>query len=196
MIIVREAVMRKLMILLMVMLIAGNAFAIQRRSTLVERGPEVGWYVSPVVKFGEVGNDTRVFGGVRGGLTVDRSFYVGAAIYGSPDDEDWPHRYDWLDIGYGGVEFGTVGVTSNLTTMSLGVLIGGGQVEEYHYDYYRDEGFFLIEPSVNLMFNVTRKVQLGFGASYRFVDNLNHPALSNDDLSGPSFNMSLSFGRF
>jgi hypothetical protein len=192
--------MRKVLIALLVMLIAGNAFAIKRRS-LVNHRPFIGWYVAPGVKFGKVADEAKVFAGVRGGMTVNRSVYVGAAIYGLPHDDDddccWHHdRNDWLELGYGGIEVGVLSPINRVTTLSVGMLIGGGAVTDRRYADFRDYGFFVVEPSVELAFRLTQSLQLGVGAGYRFVDDLHYYRLSNDDLRGPTFNLNLSFGRF
>jgi hypothetical protein len=154
--------MKKILILGLVLLIAGNAFAIKKKKVgVVDRGPEIGWYLSPVAKFGEVADRNRVFGGIRGGLTVDRTFFLGAAVYGAPGDvEDWrwdSHGPDWLEIGYGGVEFGIMSSSARLANMSVGILLGGGSVQDYYWPgYYLYDGFFVAEPSVDLTFKVTR----------------------------------------
>lgn len=192
--------MRKVLIALLVMLIAGNAFAIKRRS-LVDHGPRIGWYVAPGIKVGEVADVTKVFAGVRGGMTINRTIYLGAAIYGLPKDDDdeccW-HRYrrDWLELGYGGLEVGVISPLNKVSTLSVGMLIGGGAVADHRYDDYRDYGFFVVEPSLELAFKLTQNLQLGVGAGYRFVDDLHYFRLTNDDLRGPTFNLNVTFGRF
>ena len=55
---------------------------------------------------------------------------------------------------------------------------------------------FVVEPAANIMLNVTPIFRLGIGASYRAVESLSLPELTNDDLSGFSGNIQFKFGMF
>ncbi len=41
------------------------------------------------------------------------------------------------------------------------------------------DAFFITEPSLNLLLNVTRHLRVGFGASYRFVGDVELNTLEN-----------------
>ena len=49
---------------------------------------------------------------------------------------------------------------------------------------------------VNIMLNVTPIFRIGVGASYRAVESLSLPELTNRDLSGWSGNIQFKFGKF
>jgi hypothetical protein len=195
--------MYKVLIAFLIALISSNALAIERRpilqSTPQTPEPQVGWYLSPVVKFGDLGDDHRVFGGLRGGLTVNSLFFLGGAIYGSPHEAEYwewhPYYSDWLDIGYGGLEFGVMSSPRHFASVSAGLLVGGGSVNDYRFPYYGHDGFFIMEPEIDLMLNLTRYLRFGLGVGYRFVDGLYLPYLGDEDLDGPVLNLTFSIGR-
>jgi len=196
--------------------LAGQAFAVKKtpknspKKTRVYRRQEshsLGWYVTPTVKIAEIQGLTRGLAGIRGGLILDRTLFIGIAGYGVTDPnndfwDDWddfhtPYEDHW-DIGYGGLEVGLLSSYASDAQLSLGVLIGGGQIEE-HFDYdrwYSEDGFFVLEPSADLLFHFSRHVALGVGAGYRFIDGVETPRFTDDDLDGPSFNISLQIGSF
>ncbi len=200
--------------IILVLLLAGSAAAVKKEKkrppqsqpsvVVVERERDelrLGWYLAPALKFGEIADDNETMVGIRGGLEFNRSFYIGLAGYGLPDDRyhDLIHeRYfdedEWA-LGYGGLEIGLMNANRN-GSLAAGVLIGGGSVnidENYFHDY---EGFFVVEPQLDLNFNLSRHVRLGLGASYRFIDDLESIRYTEDDLDGPTFNVTLGFGRF
>jgi hypothetical protein len=205
--------MKRLVIVGLVLLLAGNAWAL-RRESISDKGIEVGWYLVPEVKLADTDGDYSVFAGLRGGMVFNNVFYLGLAGYGSPHDDWDEYEFDcdcdcrdcgWNDgpgIGYGGFEFGIIGDANRVTHMSAGLLIGGGAVEEFRVYgpgpdiWYDSDEFFVMEPSFSLSVNITRKFGLGMGVSYRFIDDLRHPLVDGDDLDGPTFSINMKFGTF
>jgi len=109
-----------------------------------------------------------------------------------------------LDLTLGGFEFEYVSRSAKLIHYSFRALIGSGEVDyighdrpidDTLFDYHR-ESFFVAEPEVNLMLNVTKFSRIGVGASYRFISSVNLEGLTNSDLDGPSASLILKFGRF
>lgn len=200
--------MRKIVVLVLVLFIANSAFAVVKtkgRKAPPKKQPEsfhLGWYVAPVVKFGEVRDDLRTLVGLRAGLQLDRVFYVGVAGYGMPlrtTDPYWDHRYfhdsHW-ELGYGGLELGIINGSPRSGQLSLGLLVGGGEINGDRRYYRHYDGFFIMEPQFDFLLNLSRHVRLGFGAGYRFVDGLESLYYTESDLSGPTFNISVAVGRF
>lgn len=209
--------MQKLLILIVTLAIATNSFAVvktpvhkkpvRHRHETQETKVRIGWYLAPALKIGEIRSAIRPMIGIRGGLEINRSFYVGLAGYGLVRHESngfGPHnRYDhgnkW-DMGYGGLEFGVIAGRPQTGQLSFGVLIGGGATNEHRYDYdydYRHEhGFFVLEPQLDLSASLARNVRLSVGGSYRFVDHVKSFRYTQDDLQGPTFNVAIAFGIF
>lgn len=64
-------------------------------------------------------------------------------------------------------------------------------------DYPHDSNwFFVTEPGVQLEMNLLRWMRLSPGVSYRAVYKSQAAGLSDSDLSGTSFNVTLKFGKF
>jgi hypothetical protein len=224
--------MQKLLILILTLGMAANSFAVVR--TPVNRKPvphrqesqetkvRIGWYVAPVLKIGEIRDEIRPMVGIRGGLEINRSFYIGLAGYGLPRPEsdgymllshydNYNHNNDW-DLGYGGLEFGIIAGKPQTGQLSIGALVGGGATNEHRYDYnsgynsgydsgsqsdyHHEYGFFVFEPQLDLSASVTRNVRISVGGSYRFVDHLKSLHYTQDDLQGPTFNIGVAVGIF
>ncbi len=212
--------MRKAIIAFLVLVLAGQAFAVKKtpkdepkrtRSTtrvyVQKEQHSLGWYITPTVKIAEIRGVTRGLAGLRAGLILDRSLYVGLAGYGMADPDtwnwdDWDDYYgydgDHWELGYGGLELGILSGRGGDTQLGLGVLVGGGEIDEY-FDFdrwHRSDGFFIVEPNADLLFHFNRHVALNLGFGYRFVDGVETPRFTDDDLDGPSFNISLQLGSF
>lgn len=202
--------MRKVIILILVLALAGQAFAVKKtpRQKRVYRKHEthtLGWYITPAVKIAEIDDVTRGFVGLRGGLIFDRTLYIGLAGYGlaQQDYYDWDHWDDWnyynddyWELGYGGLEIGVLSRGAGDAQIGLGVLVGGGAIDEYFDRWHANDRFFIVEPSADMLFHFNRHVALGLGVGYRFVDGVETPLFSDDALDGPSFNISLQLGSF
>ena len=209
--------MRKYLILIAVIGLAVSASAVTRtevrrkptlhRAEVSETRPHVGWFLAPVIKLGKIQDDTKALVGLRGGLELNRSLYVGLAGYGLPSDHVGDHREygyhhhdndyedDWV-LGYGGLELGVLAGRPKSGQLSLSVLFGGGGITE-DSRYFRDyQGFFVMEPQLDLLVNVTPNVRFTIGASYRFIDDLQSLNYTEDDLQGPSVNFSVALGVF
>jgi hypothetical protein len=228
--------MQKLLILILTLGMAANSFAVVR--TPVHRKPvphrqesqktkvRIGWYVAPALKIGEIRSEIRLMIGIRGGLEVNRRFYVGVAGYGLVKtesrgpvahscygyDDDYDYHDKW-DLGYGGLEFGIIAGNPQTGQLSLGALVGGGATNEhrfdyyntgytgnnhsdYHSDHYHKHGFFVFEPQLDLSASVARNVRISVGGSYRFVGHLKSIHYTQEDLQGPTFNIGVAVGVF
>lgn len=205
--------MRKLIVFVMVLGLAANASAVVKKP--IHRKPpprpqevrvektHIGLYVTPVLKIGEVHEEVRGLVGIRGGLEINHSLYVGLAGYGLPEEHQTRHwgcnecddDIEW-EMGYGGLEFGVIAGTPRTGLLSMGVLIGGGGVSEDRRYFDRVESFFVIEPQLDLSVHLAHNVRLSIGGSYRFVDDLQSLRYTEDDLQGPSFNLGVAIGIF
>jgi hypothetical protein len=206
--------MRRLLILVLTLAMTTNAFAVVKkpinkkppvqRTEHTERPVEktqLGFYLTPEVKIGEIANEVRGMIGIRAGLELNHSIYLGLAGYGLPEDEQSRSWYcheceesvDW-ELGYGGLEFGVMAGTPRTGLISMGVLIGGGGVHEDRRFYTNTQSFFVLEPQLDLAIHLGQNVRLNLGGSYRFVDDLNSLRYTQEDLEGPSFNIGVSVG--
>ena len=186
--------MRRIVLLGLLSLMPGSLSAQQR--TLVDGPVRSGGYGAPVVKFGDVANLFGVWAGGRGGWILNESFVIGGGGYGLTNQAHL--AFDALEMGYGGLDLEWVNRPNELVHVSLGVLVGGGGATYYPGNtlvgFY--SGFFVAEPAVNIMLNVTPMFRIGVGATYRAVESLSLPELTNDDLSGFTGQLQFKFGKF
>lgn len=205
--------MRKLLILALTLAMTTNAFAVVKKpvgrkpSVVIQEKPaektHLGMYITPALKITEVGDQVRGLVGIRGGLELNRSLYVGLAGYALPEEHQTRHWHDcdcdddveW-EMGYGGLEFGVIAGTPRTGLLSMGVLIGGGGVDEDPRYYDDARGFFVLEPQLDLSVQLSRNVRLNLGGSYRIIDDYEGLRYTEDDLEGPSFNIGVAIGIF
>jgi hypothetical protein len=158
--------------------VSGAAQHRQEPETLISGDVEHGFYLSPDVKFSEVDGEFANFVGLHGGWIFNRKFMVGFGGHGLTNE---PNR---IHMGYGGLVLEYFFFPEKLWHFAVRGLIGAGGVE-WHRRGHTD-AFFVAEPEVNLMLNVTRRFHIGFGTGYRYIRDAGP---RNDDLSGPTANM-------
>ena len=55
--------------------------------------------------------------------------------------------------------------------------------------------FFILEPEVNIVWNMKTYLQIYFGGSYRYIRGIGIEGLQNSDLNGLSVVVTCRFGR-
>lgn len=178
----------------------------QEEQTLFNGPMHHGGFGGPVVKFTSVADHFGVFVGGRGGWIINHSFVLGGGGYGLANPGDFTLIQDGterrLGLGYGGLELEYIHRWADLAHLTLGVLVGAGGASWYdwrHQDWGYDDhtdAFFIAEPAASLEVNILRFFRLGFGGSYRFVDDVELIGLSDADLKGASGTLTFKFGSF
>lgn len=164
-----------------------------------------GGFGAPVVKFTEVDNHFGVLAGGRGGWIINGSFIVGGGGYGLANVDNFRYVTNAsgdrgrLAMGYGGLELTYVHRPDDLVHLSLGVLIGAGGLvwnPQGQSGGQEDDAFFVTEPELDVVLNVTSFFRAGLGLSYRFVRDVELFDLRNADVSGLAGVVTLKFGSF
>lgn len=176
--------------------------------TLFNGHIEHGGFGGPVFKLSSVNNETALFAGGRGGwilkFSPTRSFVIGGGGYGLVNDIKAPgifknDRQLYLSIAYGGLELEYIYHPNKLIHFSAQTLIGGGGVG-YRYkdneDSFNTDSFFIFEPGINAIMNISHFFRIGGGISYRFVNGSHLPDGTNADLKGLSGVFTFKFGKF
>ncbi len=138
-------------------------------------------------------------------LTPHHALHIGLAGYRTASDApalNWSHqnipRPD-IRINYGGFEVEYVNRSYRLVHFGTQLNIGSGSVRydnrNIAVDKTRDQ-YFVAQPGVNVMLNVTRWFRISAGGYYRYAANVNLEGTSDTDLSGFSGILGLRFGRF
>ena len=194
--------------LILIIMISVPGFA--EDETLMKGRVSHGGFGGPVVKLTQIKNDFSVLVGGRGGWIINHSIVLGGGGYGLVNDNIDeriipPDTTLFLTMGYGGFEFEYIITPHRLLHASFGTLIGGGGLDysyrspDRYYNNHRqwyDDAFFVFEPGANAEMNVTSFFRFVLGASYRLVAGVETSGLDDSDLSGPSANITLKFGKF
>ena len=166
-----------------------------------------GGYGGPLIEMTQINNDWGVLFGGKGGFIVNRKFAfggVGMAMLNNPDytgsaqseSTDVPLQ---LSYASGGVFFEYFFNLESPVHFSIPVNIMGGGVtinkENTNYEI-ESSGMFVIQPGLNLEFNVTKHFIPAVYVTYRQVLASKLENLNNNDLSGISMGLILKFGGF
>jgi hypothetical protein len=176
-----------------------GAPALADENTLLGDMSEIdhGGFGGPVVKFTQVDGAFAVLSGGKGGWIIDHRFVVGGGGYGLATR----HKAKGLEVsgqdlemGYGGLILEAIIASDQLIHFSTEVLIGAGGVTTTRGS--EEDAFFVAEPGVSLMLNITKFFRMGFGASYRYTAGVNFGDLDSGDLSGGAAVLTFKFGSF
>ena len=174
-----------------------------------------GGYFAPVIKLtqiGMTGNDIGYFFGLRTGFIMSHNFSLGLAanVLFNPLDRAriGAYNYNGLDtvvnMAYGGVLLEYYIFPKSIVHVSVGVLIGGGAMAFQDGNYWKNQtfnpqtlnGFFTVEPEVNVFLNVTRFFRIGVGATYRYVTGIKDPSITDAAFRGFGGQFMLQLGWF
>lgn len=159
---------------------------------------------TPEVKINSIQGNVGTLLGFYGGAVFNRTFLLG--ISGGVN-----LSHPTVNYGY----FGAVGQyiykPANLWHCSGQLLLAYGSTKDYEDpksglldNFWNISGasFFLMEPGINLELNLSRRLTLVTGISYRYVtgldahnENIEITHVTNSDLSGINFNIGLKFNK-
>ena len=158
----------------------------------------------PEFKMNSIQGDMGSLIGFYGGPLINHSFLVGACggvNFGHPR----------VNYGY----FGGIGQyilrPEDMVHLSGQLVIAYGTTKDYENpksgpldNFWNISGasFFMMEPGVNLEVNITNRMMVAIGVSYRYVTGLDENSedisrthVTNQDMSGVNFNIGLKFNR-
>jgi hypothetical protein len=196
---------------------AAAPLAAQQPAPTVPAGDQVLVGLRPYSHGGWFGVDTRItslvgadaiIAGVRGGWLINRRLSVGLAAYGNVTTRintgyTLPSgRTAGLEFAYGGLELGYITRPAKLLHMSLWSVVGGGAVSfrDHAVEPGRSDlpvdGLFVVEPGVSTEVNVSRRVRIALGTSYRIIDGARLSGLERDALDGFATSLTFKVGKF
>jgi len=148
----------------------------------------------------EIDGQSAAMGGASaGGLLNDHvGLGIAANILAESVDLDSGNRsIDSADFWYGGAYVEYVFSPESLVYVSMDVLVGAGELDVTGtFGNDDSETVFALEPSLNVMINVTETFNIGLGVSYRLIENVDFEYLDSSDLSGVSGSVFLRFTQF
>lgn len=207
------------LVLIMAALYAGaqDDYRNDEVETIFSRQKSNGGYGAFSIGYSQIDGRDALVTGARGAFIFDHSFAIGIGGYGFVNNLDYDHHnYNntedrfMLAGGYGGVFFEPILGGTKAVHLSFPILVGMGGaalVENDGWDYwYNDRNdhwheydhdlFFVLEPAVELEFNVVRFFRASAYASYRFTSDIELFETDTDALKGFNFGMTFKFGKF
>ncbi len=170
-----------------------------------KRPRTVGGYLDTIELFDrwqrENGGSTQLGALYIGGFLNDniRLGIGGATIIDKAETQsDQLENLSATDFWYAGAHAGYVFAPHNVVNLEIELLAGGGSLDINRVDRNGNENSNLIvlEPGVNLRFNISQTVTLGVSGSYRWIDNVDVEGLESGDLAGAAAGIYLEFTEF
>ncbi|UTW62138.1 hypothetical protein KFE98_19350 [bacterium SCSIO 12741] len=179
-----------------------------------------GGFGATTVNFALLNGQPALFAGARGGWLINHNFSIGMGGYALANRVDFAGvREDEavsLKMGYGGLVFERILFPESKVHLSFPLLIGGGWAgyvpedefafwkdndvedwDEFEEDYlYSSSGFLIIEPGVEVEFNVFKACRLALNAKYSILGGLELENTASHTLDGLQGGMTLKFGSF
>ena len=172
-----------------------------------------GVYLGIPVGFGEIDGKETLFTGLKIAYVANRQFEVGLSTIGFYSQQNLAGNLsdtnEDLIGGYLGLHLEPIFFSKSRVNLSFPVMFGGGALgyvdgdsfknDDYDYDYDDFETsdiLFVVEPGVNLLFNVSRYLQLEAGVKYRFSSEIDLLPDSVRRINGFSAGVGIKVGIF
>ncbi|WP_074409412.1 MULTISPECIES: hypothetical protein [Aquimarina] len=142
-----------------------------------------GVYLGVHAGYGEIEGKETYIAGLKIAYVANQKFEVGFVTKGLFSNQNIPGIFspEIADLGavYSGLHLEPILFSKAKINLSFPVLIGGGamgyintnwsdeeEAERYQEDQW--DAIFVVEPGVNVLYNISRYVQLEMGVKYRF----------------------------
>jgi len=172
-----------------------------------------GVYVGLGGHYGRMDGEDTALATVKLAYVANRQLEVGFAVTGFYNDRPntqlnlFEGNKVILAGGYGGFHLEPILFGERFISVSFPTLIGGGAVTYRGIDTLEDDnveweekdfdGFFVVEPGVNILYNFSRFTQLETGFRYRFTSDYDlSPFKEKGNLNGYSIMVGLKIGIF
>lgn len=174
-----------------------------------------GGYASIGNQFTTINGDFANMPSIYGGWFINRKFLVGLGMAATTNHIPVPLQYSENPLRKMTYQYGQFGLmteyvaaSSRLIHLNFNLLTGAGFALQYdrqninEWDFGNDKEdtcadfFFVMEPGIQVEFNLLKWMRFSPGVSYRRAFGSNVAGLSDRTLSNVSYNVSLKFGKF
>ncbi len=179
--------------------------------TIFSRGHHNGAYGAFTMGYSKIdGKDAFIAGG-RGAFIINETLAIGLAGYGFVNDLDYDqymptHSSEYsLAGGYGGFFIEPIIASRLPVHITFPILFGVGGIsrvdginrwDNYIWDETQNDAFLILEPAVDLEFNLTRFFRAAITASYRITSDIELHNIDPDVLNGFSMGLTFKLGKF
>lgn len=183
--------------------------------SLLNKDNDLNAFGAADLKVGNFVGERGLLAGAYGGFIINRRYLFGVAGYGLvtnvefqgtlPDDAET--RKLNLHGGYGGVLIGATIAHKELIHISIPIVMGVGSFDVVDKNFFgsnladseftiENSIFFVLEPGIQLEFNITKYFRIGAGVTYRYITGTELTNLKDREVTGTSGILSFRFGRF
>lgn len=170
-----------------------------------------GVYLGLTMGYGEIDSQDTFIGGLKVAYVANQQFevgFVGNFMYSQQNIFSTTNGVNEDLIGvYGGLHLEPIFFSKSRVNLSFPLLIGAGAVgyidgdfndEDFGEDLNEDDfdAVFVVEPGVNVLFNVSRYLQLEAGVKYRFSSEIELVGSPIDRINGFSGGLGIKVGVF
>lgn len=209
--------MKKFILLLLMVWAVLFAYAQDEKTneiqTLFSNQKSLGFYGAFSLGYSQINGKDGLVSGGRGALIFNHATAIGLAGYGFVNNME---GYKWneenmlrysLAGGYGGIFIEPIVGGLKPVHVAFPVLFGLGgiaQVRNYgpgswefpYLDTPESDLFFIVEPAVELEFNLARFFRTAATLSYRFTSDIELFEVDENVLQGFHFGLTFKFGKF
>jgi hypothetical protein len=183
--------------------------------SLLSKGNDLNGFGGADLKISDFKGERGLLVGAYGGLIINRKYLFGLAGYGIVTKVEFegvvPNQPGTKNLnlhgGYGGVLVGASIAPKEVIHISIPILLGAGAFEVVDNNFFtnnlpdseftiENSVFFVLEPGIEVEFNVSKNFRLGFGATYRYITGTELTNISDEDVTGGVAMISFRFGRF
>lgn len=171
-----------------------------------------GGYGALMISYSQLDGKDAILIGARGGWLINHSVTIGLAGYGIASDLEYSDKYPYVNEpvnlagGYGGLFIEPILAPKYPVHVAFPIIIGAGGLayvsstwddnDDWNDEVYNSDAFFVLEPGIEIEFNLVHFMRLSLGASYRYTSNLDLYKTDPKILDDFSYGLTLKFGKF
>ncbi|MCB0748184.1 MAG: hypothetical protein KDC90_12050 [Ignavibacteriae bacterium] len=167
-----------------------------------------------VIKYSRINGQGAFLLGARGGWMANDFLAIGAGVYGLVstisvsviDKNRSENNSDNVDFIYGGAEVSYMFSPNNILHFAVNTLVGMGKISVNYAkaddlnlnfnNYHGGDTFFVAEPGVSIMANISSFLRFDLGVSHRFASGVDDRSITFQDVSGFNGILALRLGNF
>jgi len=163
---------------------------------------EHGIFIAPQAHISAIDSELDFYLGARAAWVVNHSLMIGGSYNWNLDHplvaKTHADSSYYAKSHYGGLEVEYSFFAFRPIHFSVYNLVGFGSLDLLLNDknYVKQEDYFIYEPGVFLKINMTDYFHIGAGVTYRYINQLDNPFVSEKELGGLTGNLALKFGWF
>ncbi len=200
---------------ILLVLLANFSFAQENKGQYIEFDDRKnilhGVYLGVGFDYGKIDSKNTIFARIKLAYVANKKFELGLAFVGFFSDQDHenilkPDNDFLIAGGYLGVHVEPILFGNRFINVSFPILIGGGGISqllkdesgEFYYDEEESNSdtFFIVEPGVSILYNISRYLQLETGIKYRITSDYDLLPYRKSNINGFSIGAGLKIGVF